>query len=156
MFHFSHGCFLCAGGTSVPDHVQPDEQADGSQQSPLTLHPGRQRHHGEVRRRGQTTATVRETHLPTEDQHTWVCTIHPLCLSHWHSHWTLSSYHRAPIRFALYCPTAARRIRSWFTLHTHRIFLANSTSLLQCSLPSGKVYLFFSSELPGSLVEPFP
>lgn len=61
-----------SGGAPLPDHVQPHEQADGPQQPPLPLHPGRQRHHGEVRRRGQAAASVGKAHLPPEDQHPWV------------------------------------------------------------------------------------
>lgn len=64
--------FFPVGGASVPDHVQSYEQVDGSKQPSLPLHPGRQRHHGKVRCRGQTATSARETHLPAEDQHAWV------------------------------------------------------------------------------------
>ena len=57
------------GGAAVPDHVQPPEQADSAQQPPLPLYPGGQRHHGEVRRRGEAKAAAGEAHLPAEDQH---------------------------------------------------------------------------------------
>lgn len=66
---FSSVTFSRLGRASVSDHVQPVEQVDSSKQSPLTLHPGRQRHHGKVRCRGQAAAAVGETHLPAEDQH---------------------------------------------------------------------------------------
>lgn len=77
MFVINRYRISCLGGASLPDHVQPDEQADSSQQPPLPLHPGRQWHNGEVRRWGQTAASAREAHLPSEDQHTWV-----YCMSH--------------------------------------------------------------------------
>lgn len=58
------------GRASLSDNVQPVEQVDRFKQSPLTLHPGGQRHDGKVWRRGQAAASVRETYLPAEDQHT--------------------------------------------------------------------------------------
>lgn len=69
---FLHVTFSSPGRASISDHVQPVEQADSFKQSSLALHPGRQWHHGEVRCRGQAATSVRETHLPAEDQHTWV------------------------------------------------------------------------------------
>lgn len=64
------GPFPRPGRASISDNVQPVEQVDRFKQSPLTLHPGGQWHHGKVRCRGQAAPSVRETYLPAEDQHT--------------------------------------------------------------------------------------
>lgn len=69
-FFSFHGPFPRPGRASISDNVQPFEQVDRFKQPPLALHPGGQRHHGKVRRRGQAAASVRETYLPAEDQHT--------------------------------------------------------------------------------------
>ncbi|XP_036211649.1 transient receptor potential cation channel subfamily M member 1 isoform X4 [Myotis myotis] len=55
---------------TLPDHVQPSQQAVRAQQRPHALHPGRQWHAGPLRRRGDAPAAAGETHLPAEDQHT--------------------------------------------------------------------------------------
>lgn len=69
-FFSFHDPFPRPGRASLSDNVQPFEQVDRFKQSPLTLYPGGQRHHGKVRCRGQATASVRETYLLAEDQHT--------------------------------------------------------------------------------------
>lgn len=64
-----------AGDQAVPDHVQPTQQAVGTEQQPFPLHTGWQRHLWQVRCWGPTPPPAGEAHIPAEDQHTWV-TLH--------------------------------------------------------------------------------
>lgn len=61
-----------SGDSAIPDHVQPTQQAGGSEQQPLPLHSIWQRDDWQVRGWGPPSPTAGKTHFSAEDQHTWV------------------------------------------------------------------------------------